>query len=302
LHKNQKTPPPASARWNLYNIMSTYIALQDLEAEGSRTKSIVLEKSSGGIKLSSSKFINCCVQIADYSKGFNVHVLNSNGDVVTENLLKFEKNHKPKVFAGNKRSEFGIQIRCSSHTEKCFYFIVVSWITESRNRVKFLVSCALAAYTKLNVFDQSLDSCSYVSTNCFDFDLKVDANDQLDIASYADFLAIQITCFDNRYYIVHQDTSLVLSNQRNAVSAATSDIRHMEDTMSTCLPITFNDSYSAVFSFVQSFRVNKKAATGNLFILQTCISDLQTPLSSREGINMEFDTGITRPTGRNTVR
>jgi hypothetical protein len=61
--------------------MSTYIALQDLEAESSRTKSIALEKSSGGIKLSSQKFINCCVQIADYSKGFTVHVLNSNGNV-----------------------------------------------------------------------------------------------------------------------------------------------------------------------------------------------------------------------------
>jgi hypothetical protein len=278
--------------------MSLYIALQDLGIKNSSPRSVALEKSTGGIKICSEKSVNCCLQIGDYSTGFSVNFLNSHGDFVSDDCVQFGGNLKPKLNIVNHSCEFTFSLKCSSQKEKCYYFMVVSWVTAT-NRAKFLVSCALAAYSKNTIYDQSIDICSYISTDYLELDLKT-KNGQMDVLAYSSLLTVRTTCFPIQCYIVHQDTVLNRFNQRLGVSAALVDIDHMVTTSLNQLVETGGKGgqYSAVFSLVQSFRLNGNERNGNLFVLESIVSDLQTPFIIRDEIHMEFDSSISRSTGQ----
>jgi hypothetical protein len=282
--------------------MSLYIALQDLCFKKSSPRSVALEKSTGGIKVYSEKSVNCCLQIGDYTTGFDVNFLSSHGDFVSEDCVQFGGNQKPNLNVVNNSNscEFSFSLKCSSQKEKCYYFMVVSWITAS-NRAKFLVSCALAAYSKNAIYDQSIDNCSYISTNYLELDLKTKKNGQMDIFAYSSMLIVRVTCYPFQCYIVHQDTILNRFNQRLGVSAALFDIDYMLTTSSNQLVDTSScagGQYSAVFSLVQSFRLNGNERNGNLFVLESILSDLQTPLADRNEIHMEFDSSVSRSNGQ----
>ncbi len=266
---------------------------------------MALEKSTGGIKIYSEKDTNCCIQIGDYKTGFCVNVLNSHGMFVTDEFLTFKHGHKPEVSKDSNRSEFGFRLKCSSQREKCYYFLVASWITPT-NQAKFLFSCALIAYSKNTIYDESIDNCSYLSTNYLELDLSL-KDEQLDLSTYSSILRVMMTCFPHQIYIVHQDITLTLSNQRSGVIAALVDIKHMDATLSNHLVYTSctAQQYSAVFSLVQSFRSHEVTRNGNLLVLESVLSDLQTPLLFRDEIHNEFESSISRSKGqllKGTVR
>jgi hypothetical protein len=266
----------------------SFIAIQDAGNNPASPRSIALEKNSGGIKIFSDKYSNVCVQINDFKSDFDVFVIESTGQLIDDEYVSFGVLPKPRLNATSLRCEFNFRLKRSTPRERCFFYIVVSWISSS-NAIRFVISCPLASYTRNSVFNQSIDICSYLSmceielpptkaissNNCFH------PQDQINQIMLT-WLANTLRSEPHHTFIVHQDEVVTFSNQWLAIQDAARDILMMDSGHNQSLTCNAHGltSYTCVLLLIQTYVEQADS-------LITVISDLQSEWP-RDEIQLQF--------------
>jgi hypothetical protein len=273
--------------------MSSFIALQDLSAKDT-PRTVAFEKSTGGLKLFSERFINVFMHTADYQSSFNVRVITSHGFIVDDKHVLFGAGFMPKVDMKCNSASFNFRLnRSSQNCDKCYFFIVASWIT-CEGKASFLVSSALSAYTKNAVFGQPNDlCCSYVSTNCFDSEaLHWTEDNKLDFHAHLPEIVLFAKRETQQSYIVHQVCPLNLANHRDAVLCAVADITGFQYPQQTS-----EKSYTDIQFVSQSLEQDGRDKSRQ--ILKTTLSNGESQTSLLESTKLLlFSSKVARSKGQ----
>lgn len=282
--------------------MQNFIVLQDLQQRINSPRSIAMEKFSGGIKIFSEKATNAYLQISDYKCGFRVQFITSAGEVVDEQHLKFIGDKLPIINESSLTSSFSFRLRRSSQKcGKCYFFMVVSWITNTGTDVVFLVSSALTAYSKNTIFDQANDSCSFLSMSCFKQNIVVKMNEEL-VDLYAHMNAV-LTFARSDYrqtFIVFQNAQLTRANHTIAVTKAANDIHEQLENFAEELKLTkgctvFGDAYSRVYACCQLFAQQENVGE----VIKSLVVELTPPQHKDEvAQELEFSHSVARFKGQ----
>jgi hypothetical protein len=280
--------------------MSAFIALQDLWGKKA-PRAVAFEKSTGVLKIFNERFINVFIHVTDYKSKLSVQAISSRGAIIHDKFVKFGGNFVPVVDVKRNASSFSLCLNCSSEKHNSFFYIVASWLT-SQGKVRFVVSSALAVYSKNTIYDQSHDDhCSYVSLNHFDHDnIHQNENGQIELSLYL----TQVLLFSKRdlqqSYLVHQAIPLDLMNHRDAVSSAVLDIIEREH-----LVVSDLKAYTVVQRVSQSITLEYSGSsevlkTTNIrTILMATASDIpNSKISLDEALELEFSLRGARSKGQ----
>jgi hypothetical protein len=168
--------------------MKSFFSLQDLNTKAV-SRSIAVEESTGALKIfSAERAVNICIYLNDYESDFNIEIITNKGTIVPKEYIYFGS----KSISVNKRNNscsFPLYLyRSSQNNDKNYFFIVVYWKTFS-NTINFMVSSAIAAFSKFNIAHQSIYNCSFIFCNCISFNKVI--NEEILLQNYLN----EVVCF-----------------------------------------------------------------------------------------------------------
>jgi hypothetical protein len=268
--------------------MSTFLSFYDSNTHKQMPQSIAFEKCSGGIKIFSEKAVNVYLELSDFSSGFEVSIMDSFGDFVEQKFVLFNVSKVPEIDARSNSSSFSFRLKRSSQKCKCYFFMVVRWLSLS-NETKYLVGCAMRAFSKNAIFDQSLDACSYLSTNTF-----TTQSSNTNILLHPTMLVDSIIRRQREFYIVFPSVSTGRSlDPKMVVKAAVVELLKMQQKFCDSLGPSTAHSFSQVYRLVQSFPNSGIVVD----VLRSVLSDMRVSYP-REEICMEFSSRMARSIGQ----
>lgn len=285
--------------------LSMYIVLQDGSTKSETPRSIAYELNTGGIKICSEKAVHVHVKIGNYNSSFKTNFLSSSGMIVEQQNIKFGGDVTPNLNEITKECKFNFNLKQSSQNDRCFYFLVFSWITNT-NTVGFLVSMPLAVYSKNTIFNQYIYFCSYLSANFYEFELisNIEERENVNIQNL-NFLLI---CMKNGFYgvhcsyIIHQNHPFTIANSMTAVSHAIFDLNSPRSKQGTITRGLRNeeDTYTRVDSLAQTlrkitFKDDEKKIREEHYLETEFLENMTDPLPK---VKLRFATCIARSKGQ----
>jgi hypothetical protein len=285
--------------------LSMYIVLQDGTTKLGTPRSIAYETATGGIKICSEKSVHVIVKIANFMSSFETNFISGNGIVVDKNNIKFGGGVTPNLNQVTNECKFSFNLKKKSQTDRCFYCLVFSWIT-NENKIGFLVSSPFAAYTQNTIYNQNIFICSYLSSNYCESELLTDKlkskTKQLEdyVSLIMDYVRNGIDGL-HRSYIIHQNYPFTLANSMTAVLHAIIDLNNPRSDFNTLTrtPCGTEETYSRVDSLSQKLKIIPKNDTKNIkeehYLETAFIENMTHPLPI---VNLRFATCIARSIGQ----